>query len=230
MYRNNSITLFIILAIITSACSKKVVRTAAAETKTYLALGDSYTIGQGVQPTERFPFLLAATLRNEGIPLAEPRYIATSGWTTLNLQNAIESENPPSTFDLVTLLIGVNDQYQFRDTTGYRLRFAQLLTKAITLAKGRMERVFVLSIPDYSATPFVPPSDKQRVRTQIDQFNTINKDVTVNRGVTYVDITPLTREVVNDPSLLANDQLHYSRKEHLEWVKLLVPLVRERLK
>jgi lysophospholipase L1-like esterase len=194
--------------------------------KKWLALGDSYTIGQNVQATERFPYLATVSLRSQGIDAGDPVYIATTGWTTANLQSAINAQSPLGVFDIVTLLIGVNDQYQGVDTSVYRNRFSQLLQKSVELASGKASHVFVLSIPDYSATPFVSASSKPRVSKEIDQFNAINKQITLSQGIAYIDITPLTREVVNDPSLLANDGLHYSAKEHRLWADLLVPLLK----
>ncbi len=193
----------------------------------YLALGDSYTIGQGVAGNERFPFLTAALLRREGIAIQNPQYIATTGWTTANLLAAINSQSSFGIFDVVTLLIGVNDQYQGVDTATYRSRFTQLLTKAIQLAGNRPSRVFVLSIPDYSATPFVPASAKARVSREIDQFNGINEEVTLHYKIAYTNITPHTREAARDPTLLADDRLHYSAKEHQKWAELLVPLIKK---
>ena len=122
--------------------------------RTYLALGDSYTIGQSVGITERFPAQTNTLLKSTGIKMAEPRYIATTGWRTDDLAAAINSQNPQGPFDVVSLLIGVNDQYQLRDTNGYRERFRQLLLKSISLAGNKRNHVFVLSIPDYSVTPF----------------------------------------------------------------------------
>lgn len=198
--------------------------------KTYLALGDSYTIGQNVPVKERFPYLTVASLRSQGITIQDPQYIATTGWTTMNLQNAITAQNPSANFDIVTLLIGVNDQYQHRDTADYRLRFTQLLTKAVALAGNRSNRVFVLSIPDYSATPFVATEDKEKVSKEIGWFNAINKQVTLDKNIAYIDITPLSREVINDPTLLTTDGLHYSGKEHQKWAALLVPLIKNALR
>lgn len=200
---------------------------AAPNGKTYLALGDSYTIGQNVQLAERFPYLLTTSLRNAGYMFSEPNYIAATGWTTANLENAIGAENPPATFDIVTLLIGVNDQYQRKDTAEYRIRFTQLLHTATILAGNRPARVFVLSIPDYSATPFVPNNEKARVSREIGWFNDINKQVTLQNKIVYVDITPLSRDANTDASLLANDGLHYSAKEHQKWVDLLAPSVKK---
>ncbi|MEY4738748.1 MAG: hypothetical protein RLZZ05_132, partial [Bacteroidota bacterium] len=144
---------------------------------TWLALGDSYTIGQGVAAAERYPAQTVEFLAQKNISINSPTYIATTGWTTIDLQNAIKSKNPEN-HTIVSLLIGVNDQYQKRDTTGYRQRFAGLLGNAIALANGKKENVFVLSIPDYSVTPYASTSDTARMRIEIDWFNQINKSVT----------------------------------------------------
>ena len=194
--------------------------------KTYLALGDSYTIGQSVSPSERFPMQTVNILKQQGIVLADPVYIAQTGWTTTNLQNAIATQNPSPTYDVVSLLIGVNDQYQGMDTAGYAIRFTQLLEKSIQLAKGMKSNVFVLSIPDYSVTPFVSSGNKARVRMEVDWFNTINKRITLAYGVSYTDITPSTREAESNPALLANDNLHPSGLEYKKWAEMLAPKVK----
>lgn len=190
--------------------------------RTYLALGDSYTIGQSVSEGERFPAQAVAILKQQGIKIANPVYIAQTGWTTSSLQQAILSQNP-STFDVVSLLIGVNDQYQRMDTGGYAIRFTQLLEKSIQLAKGKKANVFVLSIPDYSVTPFVGLADKQRVSMEIDWFNAINKRITLAYGISYTDITPSTRLAATDPSLIAVDNLHPSGSEYRVWAGMLAP-------
>jgi lysophospholipase L1-like esterase len=158
--------------------------------KTYLALGDSYTIGQGVQVAERFPHITAALLRQQNIHLSDPQYIAMTGWTTTNLQNAI-NQTSLGTYDVVSLLVGVNDQYQGLDTAGYRIRFTQLVNKAILLAGNNPKKVFILSIPDYSATPFTPVAVKARISSEIDNFNAINKQITLGYNIAYIDITHL---------------------------------------
>jgi lysophospholipase L1-like esterase len=191
-------------------------------TRTYLALGDSYTIGQSVTEMERFPAQTVALLKQQGIKAADPVYIATTGWTTEDLQSAIAARNPANA-DVVSLLIGVNDQYRGMDTGGYSIRFRQLLDKAITLANGKKTNVFVLSIPDYSATPFVSQDQKQRVSMQIDWFNAINKRITSSYEISYTDITPSTREAATNLSLIASDGLHPSGAEYKKWADLLAP-------
>jgi lysophospholipase L1-like esterase len=193
--------------------------------KTYLALGDSYTIGQSVSEKERFPAQTVTFIKQQGVRLADPVYIATTGWTTENLQTAIANSNP-SAADVVSLLIGVNDQFQGKDTGGYAIRFSQLLGKAVQLAKGKRSNVFVLSIPDYSVTPFVSPDQKARVSMQIDWFNAINKRITFANGINYTDITPSTREAATNPALIAGDQLHPSGLEYKKWAEMLAPKIK----
>lgn len=192
--------------------------------KTWLALGDSYTIGQSVPVTERFPDQTATLLRARGVNMPVPDYIATTGWTTTDLQNAINARNP-APHDVVSLLIGVNDQYQTHDTTGYRQRFTALLEKSIQLARNKKENVFVLSIPDYSVTPFAAGLDRARIRQEIDWFNAINLSVTQSYGISYLDITPSTREAETDATLVAFDGLHPSGLEYKKWAERLVPLM-----
>jgi len=227
---------FIVFVAIGFSCNKKTVETYTYQapradtvvpprsdtTRTYLALGDSYTIGQSVGEAERFPAQTVAQLRQQGLRVADPVYIATTGWTTEDLQAAIASRNPANA-DLVSLLIGVNDQYRGMDTGGYALRFRQLLDKAISLANGKQSRVFVLSIPDYSATPFVSADQKPRVSMQIDWFNAINKRITSAYGISYTDITPSTREAATNSSLIASDGLHPSGTEYKKWADMLAP-------
>ena len=227
MIRSVILSIFISLF---SSCNKKtaapVTITPPPNAKTYLALGDSYTIGQSVSPAERFPTQTVAILKQQGIVIADPVYIAQTGWTTTNLHNALISQSPISTYDIVSLLIGVNDQYQGMDTAGYASRFTQLLEISITAAKGKKSNVFVLSIPDYSVTPFVSSGNKARVRMEIDWFNTINKRITLAYGVSYTDITPSTREAETNPALLANDNLHPSGLEYKKWAEMLAPKIK----
>jgi lysophospholipase L1-like esterase len=197
--------------------------------KSYLALGDSYTIGQSVSQQERFPAQTVGLLRLQNVNIKDLQYIATTGWTTANLLNAIAAQNPQGPFDAVTLLIGVNDQYQGVDTATYRQRFIQALTKAIELSGNRKSHVFVLSIPDYSVTPFVSAPDKPRVRQAVDWFNAINLQAAQQMNITYVDITPSSREGATNAALIAGDGLHPSGLEYKKWAGMLAPLIKQAL-
>lgn len=196
----------------------------------YLALGDSYTIGEGVAITERFPHLAVSILQSQGYDCADPVYLAKTGWTTENLLTAIQHEIIFETFDFVTLLIGVNDQYQNKSIHGYRKRFTELLQHAITFAGNRRDRVFVLSIPDYSVTPFVKPEYKKRVHDEIIAYNRNNQKITEQYSIRYIDIIPYTYEAETDATLLATDGLHYSGKEHGLWAGLLASAIQSSFK
>ncbi len=193
----------------------------------YLALGDSYTIGESVSATERFPVQLTRRLREQGIPIDDPQIIARTGWTTDELERAILQNSPHGSYDLVTLLIGVNNQYRGRDAEEYRREFIRLLERAIALAGNKPTRVMVLSIPDWGMTPF--GRNRKNVSAEIDAFNAINQSEAIARGVHYVNITPISREAENDPSLIAGDGLHPSGKMYSQWVDLLLPIAQHML-
>ena len=203
--------------------------TSSTKTYTYLALGDSYTIGQSVNTNDRFPSQTVALLAKNNIKVSTPIYIATTGWTTTNLINAINATSLTPPYDIVSLLIGVNDQYQMRDTTGYRQRFSALLEKAIQLSGNRASRVFVISIPDYSVAPYIPTSQKQQVSKEIDMFNAINKDITEQRNISYTDITPGSRDAASNSALIASDGLHPSGLEYSKWAMKLAPKIKAAL-
>jgi len=194
--------------------------------RTWLALGDSYTIGQSVDTSLRFPTQTVALLNKSTTIIQPPEYIATTGWTTANLLSAIQSRNPTGPYEVVSLLIGVNDQFQHQDTAGYRLRFTQLLQKSIQLTGNRPAHVFVLSIPDYSVTPFGSNFQPQQTAKEIDGFNAINKAITAAYGCYYLNITPSTREAANNSDLLANDGLPPSGLEYRKWAENLAPAVK----
>ena len=198
--------------------------------KTYLALGDSYTIGQSVNESERFPAQAVSLLRKDTINFNAPEYIAVTGWTTRNLLNAIASTPPSkSTYDFVTLLIGVNNQYQGRSQTEYAAEFTELLNKAIEFAGNKPQRVAVLSIPDWGVTPFANGRDRNEIANQIDAFNAINKQITLNKAVRYIDITPSSRMAATDASLVAGDGLHPSGKEYQKWAVMLAGVIKAAL-
>lgn len=183
----------------------------------FLALGDSYTIGQSVSFYDRWPNLLSNELINLGYTIAEVKFIAQTGWRTDNLKNAIEEQRPLSGYNLVSLLIGVNNQYQGGSTATYSTEFESLLKTALQLASGKPEHVFVLSIPDYAYTPYGGGS--QYISSMINEFNSINKIITANYGIKYIDITPISRMGLQKPELVANDGLHPSASMYGLWVQ-----------
>lgn len=188
-----------------------------------LALGDSYTIGHGVDEPERWPVQLAARLHQQGIAMADPLIIARTGWTTDELMAGIEARQPVGPFDLVTLLIGVNNQYRQRSARNYREQFRTLLRQAIAFAGADPRRVIVLSIPDWGVTPFAASRNQEEISAEIDLFNAINRAETEQSGARYVDITPISRRAADDPTLLASDQLHPSGRMYTAWVDLILP-------
>jgi lysophospholipase L1-like esterase len=192
----------------------------------YLALGDSYTIGESVAEAARWPVQLVARLRAEGVPLAEPQIVAQTGWTTDELMAGIETAESHGPFDLVSLLIGVNNQYRGRSQAEYRQQFATLLQQAVSFARDQPHRVIVLSIPDWSVTPFAAGRDRDQIAAEIDAFNAINRIETERLGAHYVDITPTSRQAQTNPELTAEDGLHPSGQMYAAWVELVLPVAR----
>jgi lysophospholipase L1-like esterase len=201
-----------------------------AATKHFLALGDSYTFGQSVMVQDRFPMQTVKALTALSINFAAPEIFAKTGWTTSNLLNTINAIPPERlTYDAVSLLIGVNNQYQHLSQAQYSTEFTTLLTKAIGYAGNNAKRVFVLSIPDYSVTPFANGSNKALIASQIDSFNVINLNIALQYGVHYLNITTSSRQAASDPSLVATDGLHPSGKEYKKWADLLAPMIQAAL-
>lgn len=195
----------------------------------YLALGDSYTIGQSVCETCRFPAQLKDSLQNylTSSDNISVKVVAQTGWTTTNLKNAIANENLIAEYDLVTLLIGVNNQYQNRPFSLYETEFPELLQTAIALAKGDKNRVIVVSIPDYAYTPFgQSSSNPENISNQLDQYNLFAKDHAESLGIEFVNITDITREGLNNPNLVASDNLHPSELAYSKFVERLLPIAR----
>lgn len=187
----------------------------------FLALGDSYTIGESVTADARWPSLLVDSLNRHGINAKEPAIIATTGWRTDELRRAIAKERIKGTFSLVSLLIGVNNFYQGKPVEAYGPEFEELLRTAIKLAGNRTNRVFVLSIPDYGYTPF--GKDKQgEITPGIDAYNRVNREITERLGVNYIDITEISRRGLNEPDLVASDGLHPSGKMYAAWVEAVL--------
>ena len=192
-------------------------------TLSYLALGDSYTIGAGVDPSERYPAQAVAMLATKGLKISPIQYVAQTGWTTVELASAIASQNLKGSYDIVTLLIGVNDQYQFGDTTGYRANFSSLLKTSLQLAGNRSSRVIVLSIPDYGITIF--GSAWPNVGLQIDAYNAINRSLTLANHIAYLDITGISRQAASTPGLILGAGPHFTGAEYALWAAPLADLI-----
>ncbi len=194
------------------------------QTIRYLALGDSYTIGESVPENERWPNQLAGLLQADNFS-TEVTIIARTGWTTDELWQGIQASEIDPPYDLVSLLIGVNNQYRGLDIDEYREEFIFLLNKAIEYAGGDAKRVMVLSIPDWGVTPFAQSRDSKKIATEINLFNSVNREESEKAGVYYVDITPGSRAAVTDSALIAADGLHPSGKMYAVWAELAYPQV-----
>ncbi|HEX6982524.1 MAG TPA: SGNH/GDSL hydrolase family protein [Balneolaceae bacterium] len=194
-------------------------------TISFLALGDSYTIGESVGVENSWPVQLSEQLRAKGLDVADPKVIAQTGWTTQDLKKAIAEAdlNPP--YDFVSLLIGVNDQYQGIDISKYPSNFSFLAEKAISLAGDKPHNVFILSIPDYGVTPFGQQKNPKKIATELARYNAINKKIADSLGIHYINITPISKKAKTNPDLVASDGLHPSAKMYNQWVKKVAPVV-----
>lgn len=203
----------------------------ASTTKTmevaFLALGDSYTIGESVAANACWPGILVDRLNeDENIGFGEAKIIARTGWTTGDLISAIDRAELTNDYDLVGLLIGVNNEFQGLSLSAYEQEFKQLVVKAVELARGNKEKVFVLSIPDYGYTTF-GKSKQEKISASIDRFNKMNREITVTLGVQYFDITPISRKGLQDAKLVAEDGLHPSGAQYAAWVDHIVKSVED---
>jgi lysophospholipase L1-like esterase len=189
----------------------------------YLALGDSYTIGESVDPSLRYPVQIADSLIERGYSVETPQIIAVTGWTTGDLKAGIKAANPQGSYDLVSLLIGVNNQYRGMDINIYRTEFGELIDQSISFAGNDTGRVIVLSIPDWGVTPFASGRDREKIAGEIDQYNAINREITLSKGIVWIDVTAVSRLAENDRTLIAGDGLHPSGKMYTEWVRLALP-------
>jgi len=194
------------------------------QSKEYLALGDSYTIGESVDYLERFPVQLVNRLKFSGINMEQPKIVAKTGWTTDELLSALNAEPLPHDFDLVTLLIGVNNQYRGRAIENYREEFEVLLERAIDYAGGDSTRVIVISIPDYGVTPFGKKRGRKQIAKEIDSFNQVNREIAAHFGVAYVNVAEISRDALRQTILVADDELHPSGEMYKRWVEELLPL------
>jgi lysophospholipase L1-like esterase len=189
-----------------------------------LALGDSYTIGEAVEPDERWPLRLAAMLRARGVDVAPPTIVARTGWTTDELSSGIDGAGLGGAYDLVTLLIGVNNQYRGRTADEFRQRFGPLLGRALGFTSHRASRVIVVSIPDWGVTPFGRDRNRTRISAEIDLFNETVRDQAMQVGAAFIDVTPISRRAASEPELLAPDGLHPSGAMYAEWARVILPI------
>ncbi len=194
-------------------------------TYSYLALGDSYTIGEQVSLEENFPHQAVELLKKKNIRVTKPRIIAQTGWTTDELDAAIDAAFISTHFDIVSLLIGVNNQYRGRSVNEYKVQFDHLLQRAIGFANSKTDHVFVLSIPDWGVTPFADGQDRQKIAAAIDAYNAAAKDICEQHKIIFIDITVSQREDGNKKEFLANDGLHPSGKEYAKWAEKLMSAI-----
>lgn len=188
--------------------------------KRFLALGDSYTIGEAVDPAERWPDRVAARLRARGTSIGDPEIIARTGWTTDELAAGIAAAVPHGPYDLVSLLIGVNNQFRGRNAEEYREQFRTLVAQAVAFAGGVQRRVVVLSIPDWGVTPFAEGRDRAAIGSEIDRFNAIGREEAASAGARFVDITAASRQLQAD--WVALDGLHPSGQQYQRWAELVI--------
>lgn len=186
-----------------------------------LALGDSYTIGEAVPLHKNFPYQAIQLLRKKGLDFLAPEIIAKTGWTSEELKASIKNYKFLERYDFVTLLIGVNNQYRGVDIIEYKEEFEYLLKKAISLAHGKTSHVFVISIPDYSITPFAKDKNVRKISKEVDEYNTLSKAISIQYKVNFIDITRESRKAKTNSTLLAHDGLHPSPKEYSKWAKKL---------
>jgi lysophospholipase L1-like esterase len=191
----------------------------------FLALGDSYTIGEMVPEKDNFPNQAIQLLRKNGFDFLQPEIVAKTGWTTDELQGAINNHTFQPYYDFVTLLIGVNNQYRGRSVDDYQNEFEFLLKQAIAFAHNNSRRVIVLSIPDWGATPFAKERNKKKIADEIDAYNAANKAITLKYGANYLDVTASSREAAKDSTLVAADRLHPSAKEYEKWAVKLSSII-----
>jgi len=241
--RNNGFSILLFITVIflgTSFCSRQnnkypqsilfMSSTQNDKHKNYLALGDSYTIGESIPAGERYPEQAVKILETAGIHFNDPQIIATTGWTTADLLSALGKTRLAGNYDIVSLLIGVNNQYQGRSRSEYEKEFTELLQKSIQFAGDQPAHVIVLSIPDYSITPFARNSDTTLIASEIDAFNLINKKIATDYHVQYINVTGESRKALNDPTLIAGDGLHFSGKEYAIWAGMVADVVQKVLR
>lgn len=216
-----TLALKLLLVLMLIACQSK--PTTTSSPITYLALGDSYTIGESVTDSLRWPNQLVATLKQNGRKFDPATIIAKTGWTTDELSTAMDTVALATSYDYVSLLIGVNNQYRGRSIENFETEFIQLLDRSVTLGNQKGANVFVLSIPDWGVMPFAEGRNRKQIALEIDQFNAVIQTVCRNRNIAFFDITSISREAETNPILVANDGLHPSGEMYARWVDTVLP-------
>lgn len=224
-----SFSLLLISAIVGSCQIKKSSTTTMGYK--YLALGDSYTIGESVSEAERWPNQLVAKVSGDKKAIFEPvEIIATTGWTTDELKSGIAKAAPEeNAYDFVSLLIGVNNQYRGYPIADFEREFEELLNQAIAYAKKK-ENVFIVSIPDYGVTPFAASKDPEKIGEEVKAYNDLSKRIAEKYGIAFFDIYPISKKALNDDSYVADDKLHPSGKMYTEWADLIAPWLEKKVK
>lgn len=212
--------IIIFLLCVVSACTSSDTPSESPTMKNikYLALGDSYTIGESVDTSMRWPVQLATRLEADSVHIAALKIIAKTGWRTNQLIDAIEAEKPANDYDMVSLLIGVNNQYRNYPIDQYRTEFTTLLTTAVTLASGQANNVFCVSIPDYAFTPFGQSKVPEKITRELDAYNAIADSICQSMNIPFVQITDISRQGLDQPTLVAADALHPSGEMYSLWV------------
>lgn len=219
MYKKTRLSILFLFCCLTISCTQK-------NSISYLALGDSYTIGEAVSENQRWPVQLTEKLNEIGIRVEDPLIIAKTGWTTNELQNAIAEKNPGTDYDLVSLLIGVNNQYRGYPIDQYKKEFKELLLQAVAFADGDTSKVFVVSIPNYGVTPFGIEKGEEKIRQELLVYDAIADSISSLYNIPFINITPISEKAKQDSTYIASDQLHPSGKQYKEWVDLILPEVK----
>ncbi len=216
---------FVVSALILCSCSGLIKSVSGTERGllTILALGDSYTVGEGVENYERWPIQLRDSLNAKGFRVSWVDIVAKTGWTTDELDLGMNEINPKARYDIVTLLIGVNNQYRGRSVEEYSAQFTRLLHRAAIFTNGNYRRLIVLSIPDWGITPFANDRGRKKISEEIDTYNDVKRQVCNSRKVKYINITDISRKAEIDSTLLAEDGLHPSGKMYSQWVSRILP-------
>ncbi|MEQ9279816.1 MAG: SGNH/GDSL hydrolase family protein [Balneola sp.] len=219
MFKKTRLSFLFLFCCLTISCAQK-------NNISYLALGDSYTIGEAVSEEQRWPVQLTEKLNEAGIHVDDPLIIAKTGWTTDELQKAIVEKNPKTDYDLVSLLIGVNNQYRGYPIDQYKKEFKELLLQAVAFADGDTTKVFVVSIPNYGVTPFGIEKGEEKIRQELLVYDSIADSISSAYNIPFINITPISEKAKKDSSYIASDQLHPSGKQYIEWVDLILPKVK----